>query len=873
MKPDRCLCISSMGELDVSRSNMEKYTRLEMLISSIPSTGLWRMPAMPDNCFRVLIFPGSGCLLLAGLVCVFSGCCSPQTAEASASPTNYARLSPTEIIENAVLCQARPLPLSAVRLTGGPLQHAQQLDAQYLLELDPDQIMYYLRQEAGLKPKASHGDDGWDGPGRNLTGHIAGHYLSAVSYMYAATGDPRFKQRADYMVEQLEEVQDAQGDGYIGALKGNERIGGTNRLVDGKTLFAELAGGQIRSGGFDLNGMWSPWYVEHKIFAGLRDAYHYTGNRKALKVEIKFAGWAGSIVTNLNEAQDQRMLNTEFGGMNEVLADLYADTGDKRWLALSDKFEHEAFVKPLASHEDNLGGKHENMEIPKMIGDLARYLYTDNEVDGSAVNFFWDQVVFHHSFATGGAGHDEYFGPADKLNDIVQGRDDESCPVYNMLKLTRTLFALHPDVKYADFQERAVFNHVLASIDPNNGQMCYMVPVGQGVQHEYQDMFRDFTCCVGTGMEDHGILGDGIYYESGDKLWVNLYTPSTAVWKRNAVQVELQTDLPEGENVTLKLVMKSQKSFTLALRRPAWAGEGFTVSVNGQSLQNLPQPDSYVEISRAWRSGDTVMLVLPKQLHEEPLPDNPRRVALLWGPLVLAGDLGPANRRGGYGRRGHQVAEVPVFVTAEQPVVEWLKPVPGQPGAFRTDGVGQPEDVTFKPFYQLPERTYGIYWDLYTPEEWQKKSAEIAAEREHQHRLEQATVAFVQPGEMQMERDFSEQGEQSWPDRVMGRPARRGRDWFSFELPVDSAHPMTLVATYYSDEWQKRTFDILVDGQRVGQQVVQKGGSPHFFDVEYPLPAGLVGNKSKVTIRFQATNGNEIAAVFGLRMIRADQMP
>jgi DUF1680 family protein len=763
--------------------------------------------------------------------------------------------------------------LSAVRLTGGPLQHAQQLDAQYLLALNPDQIMYYLRQEAGLKPKASHGDDGWDGSGRNLTGHIAGHYLSAVSYMYAATGDPRFKQRAEYMVEQLKEVQDAQGNGYIGALKGTERAGGTNQLVDGKTLFDELADGKIRSGGFDLNGMWSPWYVEHKIFAGLRDAYHYTGNRKALLVEIKFAGWVGSIVTNLDEAQDQRMLNTEFGGMNEVLADLYADTGDPRWLALSDKFEHKSFVEPLARHEDNLGGKHENMEIPKMIGDLSRYLYTANETDGSAANFFWDQVAFHHSFATGGAGHDEYFGPADKLNDIVQGRDDESCPVYNMLKLTRTLFALHPDIKYADFQERAIFNHVLASIDPNNGQMCYMVPVGQGVQHEYQDMFHDFTCCVGTGMEDHAILGDGIYYESGDKLWVNLYTPSTAVWKRNAAQVEVQTDLPEGENVTLKLAMKSHKSFTLALRRPAWAGEGFAVSVNGQPLPDLPPPDSYVEINRVWRGGDVVALVLPKELHQEPLPDNPRRVALLWGPLVLAGDLGPAHRRGGYGRRGPQAGEVPVFVAAGQPVAEWLKPVPGQPAVFRTDGVGQAGDVTFKPFHQLPERTYGIYWDLYTPEEWQKKSVEIAAEREHQHRLELATVAFVQPGEMQMERDFSEQGEQSWPDRVMGRPARRGRDWFSFELPVDSAHPMTLVVTYYSDEWQRRTFDILVDGQRVGQQVVQKGGAPHFFDVAYPLPATLAGNQPKVTVRFQATGGNEIAAVFGLRMIRADQVP
>jgi len=652
-----------------------------------------------------------GCLAAAML----AGCRSPQTA--ASSPVTYSKVAPTRVIKDVVPILARPLPLSDVRLTGGPLQRAQELDAGYLLKLEPDRMMYYLRKSAGLEPRAKAGYGGWDGPYRNLTGHIAGHYLSAVSYMYAATGNARFKQRADYMVEQLKEVQEAQGDGYIGALMGTERIGGTNQLVAGKTLFEQLAHGEIRSSGFDLNGMWSPWYVEHKIFAGLRDAYRLTGNRTALKVEIKFAAWVGSIVTNLDDAQDQRMLNTEFGGMNEVLADLYADTGDTRWLALSDKFEHRAIVDPLARHHDILGGKHENTQAPKIIGELARYRYTGNATDGSAANFFWDQVVFHHTFATGGAGHDEYFGPPDKLNQIVQGRDDESCPVYNMLKLTRTLFAIRPDIKYADFQERAVFNHVLASIDPNDGRMCYMVPVGQGVQHEYQAMFRDFTCCVGTGMEDHALLGDGIYYESGDKLWVNLYAPSTAEWKSKQVKVEMQTDFPDGENATLKVALSSAKRFTLALRRPAWAGDGFTVAINGQAIQDVPPPDSYVELRRAWQNGDTVTLALPKKLHEEPLPDNPRRVALMWGPLVLAGDLGPESKEHGNGGRSGQPESVPVFVAAGQLLADWLRTIPGHPGTFVTDGVGRPQDVTFKPFYQLPERTYGIYWDLITPAE------------------------------------------------------------------------------------------------------------------------------------------------------------
>jgi hypothetical protein len=436
--------------------------------------------------------------------------------------------------------------------------------------------------------------------------------------------------------------------------------------------------------------------------------------------------------------------------------------------------------------------------------------------------------------------------------------------------MTRTLFAVHPDIKYADFEERALYNHVLASIDPKDGRTCYMVPVGQGVQHEYQDMFRDFTCCMGTGMENHALLGDGVYYESGDKLWVNLFAPSTAEWKSSGVTLNMKTDFPEGESATLQLGLKSEKHFTLALRRPAWAGDGFTVAINGKAVQNLPAPGSYVELERTWEDGDAVTLSLPKTLHKEPLPDNPERVALMWGPLVLAGDMGPEKRRGGYGNRSSQGETVPVFVAAEKPLTDWLKPVPDKPGTFRTDDVGRPQDVTFVPFYRLPERSYGIYWDLLTPEKWTKKADELAAERERQHQLELATVAFAQPGEMQTERDFNEQGEDSSPDRVMGRAARRGRNWFSFDLPVDGGHPMSMVATYYSDEWRKRTFDILVDGQKIGTQVVEKGGAPHFFDVQYPIPAELVKDSKKVTVRFQATDGNEIAAVFGIRIIRAD---
>ena len=781
------------------------------------------------------------------------------SGSALAQAPNAARASEEKILK------VRPLPLSSVRLTGGPLKHAQELDAEYLLQLEPDRMLAYLRQRAGLEPKAKpYG--GWDGAGRQLTGHVAGHYLSAVSLMWAATGDARFKERADYIVSELKTIQDAQGDGYLGALLDNQG-------VDGKVRFQELCKGIIRSGGFDLNGLWSPWYVEHKIFAGLRDAYRYTGNRMALDLETKFAGWVESIVSKLDDEQTQKMLATEFGGMNEVTADLYADTGDPRWLALSGKFEHRAMIDPLAAGQDVLGGKHGNTQVPKMIGSLARYIYTGDETDRKAATYFWDEVALHHSFATGGHGKNEYFSAPAKLNDYIDGRTAETCNVYNMIKMSRTLFSVNPDIRYADFHERALFNHILASQDPEDGRVCYMVPVGRGVQHEYQQKFEDFTCCVGTGMESHALHGYGIYYESGAKLWVSLYAPTRANWETQGVQLEMNTDFPLGESATLKIATKSPKKFTLALRRPYWAGAGFAVKVNGEAQKDLRKPDSYVEITRTWKSGDTVELVLPKTLRKEPLPDNPERFALMWGPLVLAGDLGAETFKEREGEGWKVAANAPVLVAASQSVEDWLKPVAGKPGTFLTSGVGLAIDITFVPFFQLPRRKYAIYWDMFTPEEWKKKSEAYAAEQQKQKNLEAATVAFAQPGQMQTERDFNQQGEESSPVQLEGRYGRRGTKWFSFDLPVEAGHPMSLVVTFSNDARRNGSFDILVDGKKVGEQTTERRSPEQdvrFFDVDYAIPSGLIEGKQKLTVRFEASAGRDIPGVFGIRIIRAD---
>ncbi len=788
-------------------------------------------------------------------------------------------------LEGQVL-RARPLPLTSVRLLGGPLKHAQDLDAQYLLQLEPDRMLAYYRERAAL-PRKAEPYGGWDGGGRNLTGHIGGHYLSAVSLMWAATGDERFKQRSDYIVQELKEVQDKHGDGYLSALEG------------GRAAFGALARGEIRSAAFDLNGEWSPWYTLHKTYAGLRDAYRYTGNRTALDVEIKFAQWAETILAELDEAQVQEMLNTEFGGMNEVLVDLYADTGDDRWLDLSYKFEHIAFIQPLQRHQDNLAGKHGNTQIPKLIGSADRFAYTGNPADLMAASFFWDRVAQHHSFATGGHGKDEYFGRPDRLSDRIDGRTAETCNIYNMLKLTRRMFSLSPDAHYADFHERALFNHIMGSIDPEDGRTCYMVPVGRGVQHEYQNMMRNFTCCVASGMESHALHGDGIYYESGDRLWVNLYAPSTAEWPDAGLRLAVDTSFPEGETAKLLLTLREPRTFTLALRRPYWAGDGFSVQVNGQRVseatrtqQGEPDPrerryydwpyvaSSFVELKRTWRAGDTVEVTLPKSLRLEPLPDNPNRVSILWGPLVLAGDLGPERRRGSEGEDEGVPPKVPVFVTDADAVSSWVQPLEGSPMRFRSHGVGRepdadarPRDVDLVPFYRLHRRTYSTYWDVFNSQEWEQQRAEYAAQAEHQRLLEAATVAYLEPGEAVFEREFNFQGgDDSVTARLDGRPGRRGRSWFSYDLPVEPDHAMTLVVTYNSGDRRgtPASFDILADGNLVQHEEIRLADPPRFYDVEYPIPAAVVAGKQSITLRFQAADGSQIATLFGLRTIRGD---
>ena len=784
--------------------------------------------------------------------------------------------------------RARPISLDHVRLTGGPLKHAQDITATYLLSLDPDRMLSFYRQRAGLKPKAEP-YAGWDGGGRNLTGHIAAHHLSAVSLMFRATGDARFKVRADYMVRELEDVQKKNRDGYVGALEGL------------REAFARLSKGEIKSGGFDLNGLWSPWYTLHKTFAGLRDAHRHTGNPLALKVETNFAVWAERVVAPLDEAQMQKMLDTEHGGMNEVLVDLYADTEDVRWLTLSRRFEHHAFTTPLKRHEDNLSGKHGNCQIPKLIGSAVRYEYTGEVEDLIAASFFWDRVVRHHTYASGGHGLNEYFGPPDRISPRVDGRAAETCNVYNMVKLTRELFAIRPDAAYADFQERALFNHILASIDPADGRVSYMVPVGRDEQQEYQDPRRDFTCCVGTGMESHALHGLGVFYESADTIWLNQFIPCEAQSGVANAKLSLETFFPDGDTATLRITLPSSKEFTVMVRRPVWAGDGFRIALNGATIEQPPldslydpvaggraggvgnesvaRDSTYVRIARKWKSGDVVSLLLPKSLRLEPTPDDPSVAAIMWGPLALAADVAPRAEGAWSENPSQRPPTVRRLILSDTRDPRDFASQTGTPGNFVIkdatlflDPSGPAGAITLTPFYRTHRRRYALYHDVVTAEEYADRVSADAETKLAAAKLNSATVSIVQFGNAESEQAHAYQS--SAPDRPIGntegRTSRAGVGWFSVAMPVDGAVAMDLVVTYFVERGLPAPladFRIAI-GERTLVTYTPNHAASGFYRARYEIPWEFVRGQTSLTVKFEAAAASRVVPVFDLRTVR-----
>jgi len=752
-----------------------------------------------------------------------------------------------------------PFALTNVTLLDCPFRDAMLRDQKYLLALEPDRLLQTFRVNVDL-PTSARPYGGWEGTQVEIRGHILGHYLSALSLMYASTGDGVFKQRADYIIGELAVCQSnspAAGfhTGYLSA-------------------FPESFIDRVEQ----RKNVWVPWYTLHKIMAGLLDAHLLCGNARALTVLTNMANWVEFRVDRLTPEQMQKSLDTEHGGMNEVLANLYAVTGDTNYLRLAEAFNHQKVFAPLAQGEDKLNGIHANTQIPKIIGATREYELTGDPQFLTVATTFWDAVALHRSYVIGGDSDHEHFFSTNDFAKHLSTDTAETCNTYNMLKLTRELFALEPSAAKMDFYERGLYNHILASQDPETGMFVYLMSLKPGHFKTYSTPEDSFWCCVGTGMENHAKYGDTIYFHDANSLYVNLFIASKLSWREKSLNLRQETRFPENDSTVLKFKLEKPVSFALKIRHPAWATDCVTVSINGKKQSVSSTPGSYFTLQREWLDGDKVEIQFPMKLHTEPLPGVSNTVAILYGPIVLAGEMGtnampnPITRsQTDYSRL--PAPDAPVFVCDAGELLNHIKPVAGKPLTFRTHELGKPNDVTLIPFYRMHRERYSVYWELLSEGEWKVQAAALQAAEARRIAAEANVVDDVRPGEQQSETDHKFQGDNTQAGEFNGRKWRHAADWFSYEMKALPDHPVLLACTFWGDDSGQREFDLLVNGKIISTQTLNHNRPGEFYDVSFPLPAELTQGKDKVTVKFAAHPGNLAGGVYGVRILRSETKP
>jgi hypothetical protein len=767
--------------------------------------------------------------------------------------TGAARMAAGDPATLAVQRQAQPFPLANVRLLDGPFRGAMLRDQQYLSSLDPDRLLHTFRLNVGLSSSAKP-LGGWESPDCQLRGHSMGHYLSALSLMHASTGDAQFKQRVDYIVGELAKCQSnspAAGfhAGYLSAFP--------ESMIDDVE---------------HRKPVWAPWYTLHKIMAGLLDANQLCGNKEALTVLTNMADWVKFRVDHLSHEQMQKSLDTEHGGMNEVLANLYAVTGNTNYLQLSAAFNHAKILDPLARGEDRLDSLHANTQIPKVIGALREYELTDDQQFLTMADTFWGSVALHRSYVIGGDSDREHFFPTNDFANHLSSDTAETCNTYNMLKLTRELFALEPDAAKMDFYESVLYNDILASQDPDTDMFTYFISLKPGHFKVYSTPEDSFWCCVGTGMENHSKYGDTIYFHDADSLFVNLFIASELNWPEKNISIRQETKFPETAATVLKITAEKPVSFALKIRHPAWAVNGIKISVNGKKQDVDSRPGSYFIFTREWCDGDTVSIQMPMRLHTEFLPGTSNIVALLCGPIVLAGELGTNAMPRPFATHQSDLSTLPapsapmLAATAED-LLKRIKPVTGRPLTFRTHGIGHPKDVTLIPFYDLHRERYTVYWQLTSEAEWRARAPEIAAEEARRLAEEARVVDIVRPGEPQSETDHKLQFENSQTGDRYGRKWRQASGWFSYEVKVQPGPPQELVIKLGGDTGA-RNFDVLMDGKTIATEANTKQ-SGVAYDAVISIPPELTKGKQSMTVKFAAQPGNMAGAVYEFQVLQA----
>jgi uncharacterized protein len=608
-----------------------------------------------------------------------------QSTGASSAATSKAM--DHEVVEP----QASAFPMKNVRLLPGVFSAAAEANRKYLKTLPPDRLLHTFRLTAGLPSSAEPLGD-WEKPDCELRGHFAGgHYLSACALAFASSGDEELKRNGDLIVAELAKCQAKHKNGYLSAFP--------------QELFDRLRDGV---------NVWAPYYTIHKVMAGHLDMYTLAGNEQALDTVEKMGRWVRGWSDPLSEQQMQRVLLVEYGGMGEVLANLYGVTGKREYLDLTQRFDKKGFFDPLAAHRDELKGLHVNTHIPQVIAAARLYELTGDKRYWNIADYFWNEVTSERSFCTGGTSNFELWrSDPGVLSTQLSSQTAEDCCAYNMMKLTRHLFAWSPRAQYMDYYERVLFNHRMGTIDPETGTTVYYLPLGNGYSKIYAKPFDSFWCCNGTGAEEFAKLTDTIYFHDENSIFVNLYIASEMNWPEKGIRLRQQTSFPEEQGTTLLISAAKPVDVGLKLRVPYWAKDG-SVKINGRLVPAFADPSSSLVLRGPWKNGDRIELSLPMHLHAAPLPDQQSLQAAMYGPIVLAARLEEEPREKWYRHFAAQEKQEPgltlQFKGKLDDPASWLEPRGGKL-SFR--GGSQNQAVTFVPLSSIVHERYSVYHEIH----------------------------------------------------------------------------------------------------------------------------------------------------------------
>lgn len=764
-------------------------------------------------------------------------------------------------------------PLGDITLLDGPLKHARDLNVQVLLKYDCDRMLAPYRKEAGLQPRKPSYPN-WDG----LDGHVGGHYLSALA-INAATGNEECRKRMEYMISELQLVLDANNQrpeawchNYIGGVPNSAKMWTAFSKGDFGPYF----------------GTWAPFYNIHKMYAGLRDAWLYCGNEQAKNLFLKFCDWAVDITRDLNDEQMEKMLGNEHGGMNEVLADAYAITGEQKYLDCARRFSHRMLLVPLENGKDCLDNMHANTQIPKVIGyqriaELAHDVQYHN-----ASEYFWEIVTRQRSLALGGNSRREHFPTKENCIDYINDIDGpESCNTYNMLKLTEDLNRVKPNGMYGDFYETAMFNHILSAQHPQHGGYVYFTSARPRHYRNYSAPNEAMWCCVGTGMEDHGKYGQFVWtHDKGvkaedDALYMNLFVASELNWKDRKMVIRQQTAFPYAETSVVE-VAKGKGTFILKVRKPSWC-ENFTVKGVGFDADSYEE-NGFVCMKRKWKKGDQVKISMPMHAYIKPMINVPQYVAIMYGPILLGMKTGTEDMRSliaddsrfGQYAGGKKLAldEAPILLPKHlDDIAKNLKPVPGKPLHFKlATHMENTIDGELQPFFEIHDSRYMMYWLALGENDYKAYMQKLADEEKARQALEARTVDKVNPGEQQPETDHRMETDDSNKGNTEGIFFRDEKDghYFSYLMQTKGETNLSLQLKFWGqDEWRTSEFDIYVNDKLLcSVNNSHRWRTTQFKTVDYAIPSEFVKGKKEIRVKFVAHKGKQVGQIYGVRLVK-----